>query len=377
MIYMDNAATTIMHKEVIEAMKPFWNDIYANPSGVYEFALKSKKYIENARIQIAQIINASPEEIYFTSGGTESDNWAINSAAKSFKSKGNHIVTTQIEHPAVLNTCRSLEKSGYEVTYVGVNKDGIVNLSDIEKALRKDTILISVMYANNEIGTIQPINEIGRLASEKGIAFHTDAVQAYCQIPIDVKKDKIDMLSLSGHKFNGPKGVGALYVRKGVPIVPFMNGGAQERRKRAGTSNVPGIVGMGCAATIAASDSDKKNKTLKLRDYFIESLKANISDVMINGTIENRLPGNVNVSFKNVDGTSLLVILDENEICASAGSACSASDKKHSHVLKAINVDEKYIGGTVRFTLSERNTKEEIDKVIKVIKYAVDILRVN
>lgn len=378
MIYLDNAATTVMAKEVVEAMRPYWSELYGNPSSLYDFAVRSKNSVENSRKQIAEVINARPEEIYFTSGGTESDNWSLNSAANAFSVKGRHIITSAIEHPAILNTCKSLNKNGFVITYIPVDEKGIVNIDELNKAITKETVLISVMYANNEIGTIQPINEIAEIASRNGIAFHTDAVQAFCQIPINVKKSKIDMLSLSGHKFNGPKGVGALYIRQGLPVVPFMNGGSQERKKRAGTTNVPAIVGMAKAAEISASIlNDKINREIKLRDYFMENLLQQNRDVRINGDIKNRLPGNVNVSFKDVDGESLLVMLDENGICASAGSACSSMQNGNSHVLEAIKVPEEYIGGSVRFTLSEKNTKEEIDFVLHVIKEAVTKLRVN
>ena len=378
MIYLDNAATTVMAKEVVEAMRPYWSELYGNPSSLYDFAVRSKNSVENSRKQIAEVINARPEEIYFTSGGTESDNWALNSAANAFSVKGRHIITSAIEHPAIINTCKSLNKNGFVITYIPVDENGIVNIDELNKAITKETVLISVMYANNEIGTIQPVNEIAEIASKNGIAFHTDAVQAFCQIPINVKKSKIDMLSLSGHKFNGPKGVGALYIRQGLPVVPFMNGGSQERKKRAGTTNVPAIVGMAKAAEISASIlNDKINREIKLRDYFMENLLQQNRDVRINGDIKNRLPGNVNVSFKDVDGESLLVMLDENGICASAGSACSSMQNGNSHVLEAIKVPEEYIGGSVRFTLSEKNTKEEIAFVLHVIKEAVTKLRVN
>lgn len=378
MIYFDNAATTIMHKEVVDAMRPYWSELYGNPSSLYDFAIKSRESVEKSRKRIADVINAKPEEIYFTSGGTESDNWAIYSAANAINIKGNHIITTVIEHPAVLNTCRSLTKKGYRVSYIPVDKYGVISLEDLENAITDDTVLISVMFANNEIGTIEPIDKIAQIAHKYGIAFHTDAVQAFCQIPIDVKKLKIDMLSLSGHKFNGPKGVGALYIRQGLPIEPFMNGGSQEKKKRAGTTNVPSIVGMGEAAILSDSRLDYKVKTeIELRDYFIKRLSDEIADIRINGDIDNRLPGNVNVSFKNTDGESLLVILDENGICASAGSACSSLKKGNSHVLEAICVPDEFISGSIRFTLSENNTKDEIDFTIKVLKDSVEKLRVN
>ncbi len=374
MIYMDNAATTQMRPEVVKAMMPYMNGNYSNPSGVYTFARNVKKDIDEARAVIASTINALPEEIYFTSGGTESDNWALKMAANEHR-RG-HIITTGIEHHAVLKSCQTLEKGGVRVTKSGVDRDGVVSVGKLERAIRPDTVLISVMAANNEIGTIQPVGEIGALAKEYGVLFHTDAVQAYTNMPIDVKAMNIDMLSASGHKINGPKGVGFLYIKKDCLKTPFVDGGGQEMGLRAGTENVAGIVGLAKAAQIAHSNRAARTVyEIKMRDYMIGKVLKEIKDVRLNGHTTKRLPGNMNFSFKYVDGATLVLMLDKQNICASAGSACSSSSTTASHVLTAIGLGEEWIHGAVRFTINEYITKREIDYVVECLKKNVAKLR--
>lgn len=381
MIYLDHAATTSVCPEAIDEMKKCLEIYYGNPSGAYEFAEQCKEKIEMAREQVAKSINASCEEIYFTSGGTESDNWALFGTVRACRyngRRGKHIITSCIEHHAVLNSCKALEKQGYKVTYLPVDEDGIISLKQLERSIRNDTILISIMYANNEIGTVQPVNEIAKIAEKYGIYFHTDAVQAYMHIPIDVKKMGIHMMSVSSHKFCGPKGIGFLYVSKDCDVEKFIYGGKQERDMRAGTENVPGIVGMGTAIKVGLKSMYKKNlKTANVRDYFLSRIENEIKDVRINGAKpgKDRLPGNLNVSFKGIEGETLLIILDMNGICASAGSACNTGEPGISHVIESIHVPKEYAGGTIRFTLGDENTIEEIDKVMDVLKNAIEVLR--
>lgn len=376
MIYLDNAATTKTAPEVVEAMIPYLGENYGNPSSVYEFAGKSKKAISDSREIIAQELGAKENEIYFTAGGTESDNWAIKAAAEAYESKGKHIITTKIEHHAVLHTGEYLAKKGWEVTYLDVDENGVVKLSELKKAIRPDTILISVMFANNEIGTIQPIKEIGEIAQEHGILFHTDAVQAFGQIPINVDEYHIDMLSASGHKLNGPKGIGFLYIRKGVKIRSFIHGGAQERKRRAGTENVPGIVGLGKAvARAAATMKERTEKEAGLRDYLIAQILKEVPYTRLNGHRQHRLPNNVNFSFQFIEGESLLIMLDMKGICASSGSACTSGALDPSHVLLAIGLPHEIAHGSLRLTLGEDTTKEDIDFVITSVKETVERLR--
>ncbi|MDE6701247.1 MAG: cysteine desulfurase NifS [Acetatifactor sp.] len=376
MIYLDNAATTRMAPEVLDAMLPFFADNYGNPSTIYSLGAKARRAVAEAREHVSALIGAKPEEIYFTSGGTEADNWAIKAVAEAYTDKGKHIITTQIEHHAVLHTCKWLERQGFEVTYLDVDKDGLVHVEDVREALRPDTILISVMFANNEIGTIEPIAEIGALAHEHNILFHTDAVQAFGQIPVDVKAMNIDLLSASAHKVNGPKGVGCLYIRSDVKIRSFLHGGAQERSRRAGTENVPGIVGFGEAARRAGRIlPEKQKREQSLRDYLIDRLESEVPWCRLNGHRSRRLPGNVNFSFSFVEGESLLIRLDMEGICASSGSACTSGSLDPSHVLLAIGLKHEEAHGSLRFTLSEENTKEELDTVVEAVKKTVDLLR--
>lgn len=376
MIYLDNAATTKVNKKVLESMMPYFSEIYCNPSAAYSFATKGRIAIEEARNYAAKLIGASDMEIYFTSGGSESDNWAIKAVAESFSDKGKHIITTKIEHHAVLHTCEYLERHGFDITYLNVDSDGKVRLDELKKSIREDTILISVMTANNEIGTIQPIAEIGKIAHEKGILFHTDAVQAYGHIPINVDEMNIDLLSASGHKFNGPKGVGIMYIRKGVKIRSFIHGGSQERGRRAGTYNVPGIAGLGTAAKLAMENMAKRaEKEKELRDYFIDRISAEIPYTVLNGHREDRLPNNINFCFRFVEGESLLIMLDQAGICASSGSACTSGAIDPSHVLRAIGLSDEMAHESLRLTLSYENTKEEIDTVVGELKRIVERLR--
>ena len=376
MIYLDNAATTKVNKKVLESMMPYFSEIYCNPSAAYSFATKGRIAIEEARNHAAKLIGASDMEIYFTSGGSESDNWAIKAVAESFSDKGKHIITTKIEHHAVLHTCEYLERHGFDITYLNVDSDGKVRLDELKKSIREDTILISVMTANNEIGTIQPVAEIGKIAHGKGILFHTDAVQAYGHIPINVDEMNIDLLSASGHKFNGPKGVGIMYIRKGVKIRSFIHGGSQERGRRAGTYNVPGIAGLGTAAKLAMENMAKRaEKEKELRDYFIDRISAEIPYTVLNGHREDRLPNNINFCFRFVEGESVLIMLDQAGICASSGSACTSGVIDPSHVLRAIGLSDEMAHESLRLTLSYENTKEEIDTVVVELKRIVERLR--
>lgn len=372
MIYLDNGATTKTAPEVVEAMLPYFTENFGNPGGIYSLGSAGKKAVNQARRTLAEMIGARPEEIYFTSGGTESDNWAIKAAAEGCAQKGRHIITTKIEHHAVLHTCMDLEKRGFEVTYLEVDGYGRVEPEALEKAIRPDTVLISVMAANNEIGTLEPIGEIGRLARERGILFHTDAVQALGQIPMNVEELCVDMLSASAHKLGGPKGVGMLYVRSGLKIPSFLHGGAQERGRRAGTENVPGIVGFGAAAARAMRImKDKTVREIELRDYLIRRIEDEIPYCRLNGHRTDRLPGNVNISFSFVEGESVLIALDMKGICASSGSACTSGALDPSHVLLAIGLEQSEAQGALRFTLSEENTVEEIDTVVDCLKQSV------
>ena len=376
MIYLDNAATTRVSAEVFEAMKPYFCEQYANPSAIYSFAGSAAKAVDEARRQSAALIGAQPNEIYFTAGGSESDNWAVKAAAEASLSKGRHLITSVIEHHAVLHAFEYLEKHGYEVTYLPVDEDGIVKLDALEAVIRKDTTLISVMAANNEIGTIQPLKEIGALAKKNGILFHTDAVQAYGHIPLDVDALNIDLMSVSGHKFHGPKGIGFLYIRKGVRIGAFIHGGAQERARRAGTHNTPGIVGLGTAAALAAAHMEENiEKETKLRDYLIKRVLDEIPYCRLNGHRDNRLPNNANFCFRFIEGESLLILLDQNGICASSGSACTSGSLDPSHVLLAIGLPHEIAHGSLRLTLSEETTQEEIDVTVEAIKNIVERLR--
>lgn len=376
LIYLDNAATTKTSEEVVAAMLPYFTEYYGNPSSVYEFASESKKAVSNARRTIAETLGAQENEIYFTAGGSEADNWALKATAEAYQSKGKHIITTKIEHHAILHTAEYLEKRGFEITYIGVDENGVVKVDELEKAIRPDTILISVMFANNEIGTIQPIKEIGEIAKKHGVLFHTDAVQAYGQLSINVDELHIDMLSSSGHKLNGPKGIGFLYIRKGVKIRSFVHGGAQERKRRAGTENVPGIVGYGKAAEIAAKTMKERTaKEIELRDHLIDRVLAEVPYTRLNGHRTNRLPNNANFSFQFVEGESLLILLDNNGICASSGSACTSGSLDPSHVLLAIGLPHEIAHGSLRLTLSAETTMEDIDFVVDCIKQIIERLR--
>lgn len=376
LIYLDNAATTQVYPEVVEAMTPYFTEYYGNPSAIYSFADEAKKGVDEARRVLAKGIGAKPEEIYFTGGGSESDNWALKATAEAYSDKGKHIITTKIEHHAILHTAAYLEKQGYEVTYVNVDENGSVKLDELEAAIRPDTILISVMTANNEIGTIQPLEEIGEIARKHGVLFHTDAVQAYGHIPIDVEKMNIDMLSASGHKLNGPKGIGLLYIRKGVKIRSFIHGGAQERNRRAGTHNVPGIVGFGKAAELAFDSMNERIAyETKLRDYLIERITNEIPYTRLNGDPVKRLPNNANFCFRFIEGESMLILLDQNGICGSSGSACTSGSLDPSHVLLAIGLPHEIAHGSLRLTLSEKTTQEEIDFTVDQLKKIIERLR--
>lgn len=370
--YFDNSATTRIKEEVLTEMFPFLSREYGNPSSLYSIGRKSKRAIEEARKRVASLINCNPEEIYFTSCGSESDNTALKGIAYANSNKGKHIITSKIEHPAILHSCQNLEKKGFEVTYLDVDKDGFVNLQTLENSIRQDTILISVMFANNEIGTIEPIQEIAKIAHKNGIIFHTDAVQACGNIPIDVQKMDIDMLSLSGHKIYAPKGIGALYVKKGIEFERFMDGGHQEKNKRSGTENVAEIVALGKACQIAEKNMEQyQNKLKLLRDYCLEKMKKSFSNIHINGTMEKRLPGNINISFEGQDATELLYKLDEMGICASGGSACSSGDNSPSHVLTAIGLPSELAKGAIRFTFGDFNTKDDVDYLIAAIAHLI------
>lgn len=376
MIYMDNAATTRTAPEVVQAMLPYFSEHYGNPSAIYSLGSANRKAINEARRTIAAILGAKQEEIYFTAGGSEADNWALKAAAEAYGSKGKHIITTGIEHHAVLHACEYLERQGFEVTYLGVDRDGLVDPEELRAAIRPDTILISVMFANNEIGTMEPVGEIGAIAREHGILFHTDAVQAFGQVPIDVDELHIDMLSASGHKFNGPKGAGFLYVRTGVKLRSFIHGGAQERNRRAGTENVPGIVGLGVAAARAAETmGERAAKETAVRDHLIRRIEAEIPYCRLNGHRTKRLPGNVNFSFRFIEGESVLIMLDMKGICGSSGSACTSGALDPSHVLLAVGLKHEEAHGSLRLSLSDENTLEEADIVVEELKGIVAKLR--
>ncbi len=376
LIYMDNSATTPVKKEVLETMLPYFSEKFGNPSSVYSLGSQSKVAVEESREKIAKAIGAKPKEIFFTAGGSEADNWAIKGIAYANKEKGNHIITSKIEHHGILHTCEYLEKQGFKVTYLDVDEYGVVDLEQLKDSINDETILISIMYANNEIGTIQPVEEIGQIAKEKGIYFHTDAVQAVGHIKIDVNKLNIDMLSMAAHKFYGPKGIGALYIRQGVKIDPLISGGGQERNRRAGTENVPGIVGMGKAIELAYKDIEEKNqKLICLRERLIKGILDNIDHVRLNGHPTNRLPGNVNVCFEFIEGESLLLSLDMEGIAASSGSACTSGTLDPSHVLLAIGLPHEIAHGSLRLSLGDFNTEEEIDYVVEKLVDIVARLR--
>lgn len=376
LIYLDNAATTKTAPEVVEAMLPYFTEYYGNPSSIYSLGAKSKEAVTGAREIIAKSLGAQTNEIYFTGGGSEADNWALKATAEAYADKGKHIITSAIEHHAISHTCEYLVKKGFEITYVGVDENGILKLDELEAAIRPDTILISVMFANNEIGTIQPIKEIGEIAKKHKILFHTDAVQAYGQLPINVDEYGIDMLSASGHKLNGPKGIGFLYIRKGIKIRSFVHGGQQERARRAGTENVAGIVGLGAAVERAFRIMEEKTaKEVELRDYLIERIEKEVPYCRLNGDRKKRLPNNVNFSFRFIEGESLLIMLDMEGICASSGSACTSGSLDPSHVLLAIGLPHEIAHGSLRLTLSEETTKEELDMTVEAVKKIVEKLR--
>jgi len=375
-IYLDHAATTAARPEVVEAMLPYFTEQFGNPSSVYGFAAGNKKVITDVRELIAKSLNGNTQDIYFTAGGTESDNWALKAAAEAYGTKGNHIITTKIEHHAILHTCEYLEKKGFEITYLDVDEYGVVKLDQLKAAIRPETILISVMFANNEIGSVQPIAEIGAIAKEHGIIFHTDAVQAYGQLPIDVQAMNIDMLSASGHKLNGPKGIGFLYIKKGLKLRSLIHGGAQERKRRAGTENVTGIVGLGKAVEIALNTMEERTaKELEMRNYLIDRILSEIPYARLNGHRTDRLPNNVNISFQFIEGESLLIMLDMKGICASSGSACTSGSLDPSHVLLAIGLPHEIAHGSLRLTLGDENTMEEMDYVVEELKAIVQRLR--
>lgn len=376
LIYMDNAATTPVKPEVFEAMKPYFTEVFGNASGIYRFAGRSAKAVDNARDMVADFLGAKPKEIYFTGGGSESDNWALKAVAEAYEKKGKHIITSKIEHHAILHTCEYLEKKGYEVTYLDVDEYGVVDLEQLKRSIRPDTILISIMFANNEIGTIEPIREIGEIAHEKGVLFHTDAVQAYGHEEINVDELHIDLLSASGHKINGPKGVGILYIRESAKIGSFIHGGAQERGRRAGTYNTPGIVGFGEATRLAKEHLEsRKAKETALRDKLIQGVLEQIPYVRLNGHPTRRLSNNANFCFRFIEGESLLILLDQNGICGSSGSACTSGALDPSHVLLAIGLPHEIAHGSLRLTISENNTKEEIEYVVGKLKEIVGRLR--
>lgn len=375
-VYLDNAATTSTKKEVVDAMYPFFTESFGNPSSVYDFAAKNKKAVSDSRQIIADALHTNISDIYFTAGGSESDNWALIATAEAYESKGKHIITSKIEHHAILHTCDYLQSRGFEITYIDVDENGILKLDELKKAIRPDTILISVMFANNEIGSIQPIKEIGEIAKEHDILFHTDAVQAFGQIPIDVDELHIDMLSASGHKLHGPKGIGFLYIRKGLKLRSFIHGGAQERKRRAGTENVPGIVGLGKAVSIAMDTMEERiQQETKVRDYMIDKIQKTIPYCRLNGDRTRRLPNNINFSFQFVEGESLLIMLDMEGICASSGSACTSGSLDPSHVLLAIGLPHEIAHGSLRMTLSEETTIEDADYVIDKLQGIVAKLR--
>ena len=375
-VYLDYSATTPVKEDVFKEMVPFFCERYGNASSLYTPGLDAKRAIDNAREQLAALINANPQEVFFTGCGSESDNWVLLQVADALKNKGNHIITTATEHHAILHTCEYLEKHGFEVTYLGVDEQGRLNPEDFEKAITEKTILASIMMVNNEIGTVHPIKELAAIAKNRGVLFHTDAVQALGNVPIDVKDMNVDFLSMSAHKIYGPKGVGALYIRKGVRIPNLLHGGAQEMGKRAGTENVPGIVGFGKAAELARVNFDQHVKHLtELRDYLAKRITEEIPDVFINGTMEERHPGNLNITFKYIEGESILLKLDMHHICVSTGSACSSKSLKPSHVLAALGVSDELIHGTVRFSIGDFTTREDIDYVMDALKQEVEWLR--
>lgn len=375
-VYFDNSATTKTDERVIEAMMPYITENYGNPSSIYKIGRENRKAVEEAREQVAKALKCESNEIYFTNGGSESDNTAIRGIAYAYKNKGNHIITSKIEHPAVLETCKQLEKEGFEVSYIGVDENGIIKLDELKNAIKPTTTLISIMFANNEIGTIEPIEEIGKIAKENNIFFHTDAVQAVGNVEIDVKQLNIDALSMSGHKFYGPKGIGALYVKKGIKFEKLINGGHQERNKRAGTENVAGIVGLGKAIELAYQELDEHNKKIKeLRDYYVEQVKAKIPYIRINGDETKRLPGNSNISFRFIEGEGLLLNLDLKGICASSGSACTSGSLEPSHVLLAIGLPHEIAHGSLRISIGKYNTKEEVDYLVENLVEIIGRLR--
>lgn len=376
LIYLDHAATTPMSEEVRVAMEPYLKEKYGNASTVYGPGTEARKAVERARELIAETLQAKPSEIYFTSGGSESDNWAVKNLAASYKSKGRHLITSKVEHHAVLNSCEYLQKLGYEVTYLNVDESGRISLEELSEAMREDTTAVSVMFANNEVGTIEPVYQIGKLAREHQVVFHTDAVQAYGQIPVSVQYYQIDLLSASAHKFHGPKGVGFLYIREGIKLPSYIHGGSQERGKRAGTENVAGIVGMGKAAELAHRNMRARiQREIMLRNYLMERVLHEIPDARVNGHRNRRLPGNVSVSFRGVEGASLLILMEEDGICASGGSACNTGESRISYVIEALGVPDDYAPGTVRLTLGKDTTKEEIDCAVESLKKNVGILR--
>lgn len=375
-VYLDYSATTPVKEEVLKEMIPYFTEKFGNPSSLYDKGLESKDAVSHAREQLAALINADPKEVYFTAGGTEADNWAVFGVADKLKEKGNHIITTQIEHHAMLHSCAFLEKQGYEITYLGIDKDGRINLEELENAITDKTILISVMMVNNEIGTVQPIKEIGKIAKAHKVIFHTDAVQALGNVPIDVKDMGIDLMSMSSHKIYGPKGEGALYMRKGLRISNFIHGGAQENNKRAGTENLTGIVGFGKAAELAKANFENHVKHCsELRNYLVERVLSEIPDTQLNGTMDGRHPGNANITFKFIEGESILLLLNQFGISVSTGSACSSTSLEPSHVLVALGVPVEMIHGTVRFTVGDFTTKEDIDYVVDNLKIIVEKLR--
>jgi len=376
-IYFDNAATTPVREEVFVEMNRYFSEEYGNPSSIYNLAKNAKKAVEHAREQVAAILCAESKEIYFTSSGTESDNWAIKGISEAYSSKGKHIITQQTEHHAVLHTCEYLQKKGYEVTYLSVDSDGFVVIDELKKAIRNDTILISIMAANNEIGVIQPLKEIGKIAKEHGILFHTDAVQAVGRIPLNVNEFNIDLLSLSSHKNYGPKGVGALYVKKGVKLPPLLHGGSQERNHRAGTENVPGIVGFGKAVELISAEMEEENKKLtEIRDKIINEILSAIPHCRLNGSRNNRLPGNINISFEYIEGESILLLLGHShKIAASSGSACTSGSLDPSHVLLAIGLDHATSHGSLRISLGKYNTMEEADILLEALPSVIHKLR--
>lgn len=372
-IYLDNSATTPIKSEVLQEMMPYLTTEYGNASSLYSVGRSAKRAIEKARNRVAELLNCNHNEIYFTGGGSESDNIALKGFAYANKEKGNHIITSKIEHPAILETCKTLERQGFEVSYINVNEDGIIDVEELRKSIKSNTILISVMIANNEVGTIQPIEEIAKIAHDNNVVFHTDAVQAIGNVQIDVEKMRIDMLSLSSHKINGPKGVGALYIKNGIEVEKFINGGHQEKDRRAGTENVAGIVGIGKATEIARKNMETHIRNLsKIRDYYIKKVQKEIPNIRINGSMENRLPGNANISFKGINASELIFKLDERGICVSSGSACSSVNTNPSHVLTAMNVPEVYLNSAIRTTFGDNNTFEQVDYVVKILKQIIN-----